>query len=69
MNMISARNVAVEIPRLICQSLISIVDVRSVMANFRGWVWHVMKDLVSFETTDAQKLRPFKLSRRQEVIK
>jgi len=28
-----------------------------------------MKDVVSFETTDTQKLRPFKLSRRPEVIK
>ena len=54
--MISSRNVAVAVPRLIYQSLISIVGVRSVMANFRGRVWHVMKDVVSFETTDTQKL-------------
>jgi hypothetical protein len=59
----------VAIPRLITHSLVYIVGVRSVMANFRGRVWHVTKDVVSSESTDTQKLRPFKLSRRPEVIK
>jgi len=37
------------IPRLISHSLICIVGVRSVMANFRRRVWNVMKDVVSSE--------------------